>query len=104
MRAGDMDRRVTIQERHIVYDSYGAPQETWADLATVWAEVRQEGGREFFSTPGVQSERKVIFRMRWMDGITVLHQVLYAGREHNIHQVRELGRRNGLELHTVTTG
>jgi SPP1 family predicted phage head-tail adaptor len=103
MRGGDMDRRITIQQVTLVDDGFGHVEE-WADLATVWAEVKQESGREFFAAGGIQSDRKVVFRLRWIDGITVVHRVIYSGREHNIHEVRELGREVGLELHTSTTG
>mgnify|MGYP001765327238 CR=1 FL=1 len=104
MRAGDMDRRIMIQGVEYIFDDYGGYEEVWTDVATVWAEVKQESGREFFAAAAIQSERKVVFRLRWLDGITVVHRVLYGGREHNIHEVRELGRQEGLELHTTTTG
>lgn len=104
MRAGDMDRRITIQERHETESPSGAPIITWEDVATVWAEVQQQGGREFFAAVQVVSERRVVFRLRWLDGITVLHRVIYEDREHDIAEVRELGRRAGLELHTTASG
>jgi len=104
MRAGDMDRRVTIQAYSYETDGYGGIIETWTDVAEVWAQVTQQSGREFFGAGSIQSERKVVFRVRWLDGITMLHRVIYGEREHNIHEVRELGRQEGLELHTTTTG
>lgn len=104
MRAGDMDRRITIQYYTEESDEFGGQILTWHDLATVWAEVRQEGGREFFAQATIQSERKVIFRLRWIDGVSVLDRVSYDGRLHNIHQVKELGRQDGLEFHTTASG
>jgi len=104
MRAGDMDRRITIQRYEVVgNDGFGGQIIEWIDLGTVWAEVKQESGREFFAAAAIQSERKVVFRLRWMD-VTVLDRVSYGGRLHDIHEVRELGRQEGLELHTTTTG
>lgn len=102
MRSGDMDRRVTIQRATLVDDGYGTVQ-VWSDLVTIWAEVRQEGGREFFAAATINSERKVIFRIRWTD-VSVLDRVAYGGRNHDIHEVRELGRQAGIELHTTATG
>ncbi len=104
MRAGDMDRWITIQSVEYVFDDFGGFEEVWTDVADVWAHVSQQSGREFFAAGGIQSERKVVFRLRWLDGITVIHRVVYDGREHNIHEVRELGRREGLELHTTASG
>jgi SPP1 family predicted phage head-tail adaptor len=104
MRAGDMDRRITIDERTETYSPSGEPIIVWEPIATVWAEVQQQSGREFFASQQTVSERRVVFRLRWLDGITVLHRVRYDGREHDIQEVRELGRGVGLELHTTTTG
>ncbi|NQW09556.1 MAG: phage head closure protein [Alphaproteobacteria bacterium] len=104
MRAGDLDRRITLQGVEYIFDDYGGYGEVWTDVGTFWAEVKQESGREFFAYGGINSERKVIFRLRWVDGITVVHRVIYDEREHNIHEVRELGRQEGLELHTTASG
>lgn len=104
MRAGDMDRRITIQRYEVVGDDgYGNQITEWNDLATVWAEVKQESGREFFAAAAIQSERKVVFKLRWLD-VTVVDRVSYDGRLHDIHEVRELGRKEGLELHTTANG
>ncbi|ASY43333.1 hypothetical protein CJD35_01850 [Sphingobium xenophagum] len=103
MRAGTLDRTVTIQRMTLVDDGYSSV-ETWADWQTVPAQVVQEGGREFFAAAAVQAEQRVLFRMRWLDGVTVLDRVSYDGRPHNIIGVKELGRREGTELLTVAAG
>ena len=105
MRAGDMDRRITILRYELAGDDgWGNPVETYVPTETVWAEVRQEGGREFFAAASIQSERKVVFRLRWIEEVRVYDRVLYDDREHNIHEVKELGRQEGLELHTTAEG
>ena len=106
MRAGDMDRRITILRYELAGDDgWGNPIETYVPTEEVWAEVRQESGREFFAAAAIQSERKVVFKLRWIEPeVRVYDRVLYAGREHNIHEVRELGRKEGLELHTTSSG
>ncbi len=101
MRAGDLDRRVTIRRYTVTEDPFGGEVHEWTDLATVWANVRQESGREFMAAATEMASRKVIFRLRWMAGLTVLDKVHFEGRDHDIHEVRELGRRAGLELHTI---
>lgn len=106
MRAGDMDRRITILRYELAGDDgWGNPVETYVPTEEVWAEAKQESGREFFAAASIQAERKVVFRLRWIDPeVRVYDRVLYAGREHNIHEVRELGRKEGLELHTTSSG
>lgn len=101
MKAGPLDRRVTIQRYTETRDEFNEPIMTWADLATVSARVVQQSGREFLSADQTQAERRVLFRLRWIDGVTVLDRVSYTGRLHNIQDVKELGRREGLELMTL---
>ena len=101
MRAGDLDRSITIERFTTGESPSGEPIETWEPLATVWAKVDQQGGREFFATVQEVSERKVVFRIRWIEGLTVLDRVMLDGAQHDIHEVRRLGRKEGVELHTT---
>ena len=101
MRSGDLDRRITIERVTITFSETGEPIETWNVLATVWAQVQQQGGREFFATVQEVSVRKVVFRIRWIEGLTVLDHVVCDGEVHDIEEVRRLGRKEGVELHTT---
>ena len=104
MRAGDLDRRISIERFTSTTSESGEPIETWANLATVWAKVEQQSGREFFSTVQEISERRVVFRIRWIEDLTVLDRVMCDGEAHDIHEVRRLGRKEGCELHTTASG
>lgn len=101
MRAGGLDRRVTLQRFTTTEDEYGEPIAAWVDLATVFAEVRQQGGREYLAAETIMADRRVVFFIHWFPGLTVLDRVSYGGLIHNIKEVREIGRRDGVELHTV---
>jgi SPP1 family predicted phage head-tail adaptor len=85
-------------------DPFNNPIGAWQQIGTVWAEALQQGGSEFLRAATIESERKVVFRIRWLAGITVQHRVLYDGREHNVIEVKEFGRREGLELHATSAG
>lgn len=104
MRPGTMDRRVTLERFTSVEDEYGDEIKTWAPLATVWAEVRQQGGKEFLAADTINAVRRVVFFLRWIPGLTVLDRVAYDGRHHDIEEVREIGRRDGVELHCEAAG
>lgn len=101
MKAGPLDRRVMLQRKTVVYDDYGEEIAAWSELATVSAQVVQQSGREFLAAAQTQAEQRVLFRLRWIEGLTVLDRVSYGGRLHNIQDVKELGRREGVELMTV---
>lgn len=102
MKAGTLDRRVTVQGVELYDDGYGEV-ETCADKFTTWAQSVQESGREFFQNKGKEATRLVIFRLRWRPGVGVTDRVIYRGVTHDIQDVKELGRAEGLELHTIAS-
>lgn len=100
MRVGPLHRRITIQRSTIVRE--GSSRVTkWDDLFTTWAGVTQQSGREYFASAAVQSSRQMVFRIRYRVGVTVVDRVRYNGLIYNISDVREVGRREGIELHAV---
>lgn len=104
MRAGDLDRRITIQQLTLIPDGGGGSTESWTDLATVSAKVTQQSGREFLQASAVRTERAVLFTIRYRADLTTGNRVVYDGIDHDIREVRELGRQAGLELHTESIG
>jgi len=99
MRAGKLDRQIVIQTYSTVgVDAYGTPTEGWTDLATVRAQVVQSSTEEFLRAYGENSETAIIFRARFLNGVTTKHRIEYDGNYYNIREVMEIGRRKGLEL------
>lgn len=98
MRAGNLDRRITLQSLTLTQDSYGSTTETWADFATVWAEARPVLSRERFSAQHVAVEFDTVFRIRWLSGVLQTMRISYDGKYYDIQSIVELGRRAGLEL------
>jgi len=101
MRSGRLDRRIVIQSVTYAADEDGDQVPTWHDLAEVWAEVIRDSARDFLSAMTERIEHRVAFRIRWMEGLTPYDRVLYEGQVYGIEEVRPLGRRAGLELHTT---
>lgn len=98
MRAGKLDRTITIQAFTSTVDDYGTPTETWADVTTLRAQLIEASTEEYQRAYGEGSNTAVIFRIRWLYGVTVDQRVLYEGKALNIHETKEIGRRKGLEL------
>lgn len=98
MRAGRLDRRITIQEFVTTQDPYGAPVETWQGVATVWAEIVPTRGREYWQAQQVVGEETLTVRIRWRPGMSVTNRIVYQGQTYDIASVAEIGRRVGLEL------
>lgn len=104
MRAGKLDRVITIQRFTSTVDDYGTPVQAWTDVATVRAQLVQASTEEFIRGFGASDETVVIFRVRWLDGITNADRCLYDAGTFNIKEIKEIGRRKGLELRCLGTG
>lgn len=104
MRAGLLDRRVTLRRMVETQSASGAVTETAQDVAEVWAEKHPDRGIEAFREEQRQGWAVVVWRIRYLlDGIqepTVKWDLKEGARIYEILEVRELGRREGWELVT----
>jgi SPP1 family predicted phage head-tail adaptor len=99
MRAGKLDREITVEARiDGEPNQYGESVPTWSPFATLRAQIVQGSTEEFFRAYGEVSETAIIFRSRYVAGVTTEHRVTYDGRHFNVKEVKEIGRRHGLEL------
>jgi SPP1 family predicted phage head-tail adaptor len=104
MRAGKLDRVIVLQRSTYEPDEFGSPVYSWTDLATLRAEIVQASTEEFMRAFGANDETATIFRTRYVDGITTADRVTYRGVVHNIKELKELGRREGLEIRAFSSG
>ena len=107
MRAGRLDRRITIQNRSITQSDSGEEVVTWVDVATVWAEKIELRGDERFAAKQYIGHAIKTFKIRWSETVselTVLHKIRFDGRDHDITDVRELNRRQGIEIDCYALG
>lgn len=98
MRAGRLDRQITIQSFASGVQDDGTPIEQWTDFAAVRAQIVEASTEEYQRAYGEGGNTAVILRVRWLDGVTLRHRVQYDGRSLNIRETKEIGRRRGLEL------
>lgn len=101
LRAGAMDRVITIERVTITQDGFGATQEAWAPVITVHAQLIQATAKEFIRAFGAASVATCIFRIRYVAGLTLADRVTYEGQHYRIKEIGEIGRRRGLELRCV---
>ncbi|KPA99972.1 phage head closure protein [Ahrensia marina] len=102
MRAGKLDKEITLQRSSNTVDDAGSPTITWTPYDEVRAEIVQQSTQEFIENQGATEETIVIFRIRFVEGVLNRDSVLYNGKIHNIREVTEIGRKRGLEIRTVT--
>jgi len=93
---GKFDRRVTIQNLTETQSTTtgGSLAESWADQATVWAQVLSMRGNELY-TDGLYTERSKKFRIRYNTGITITekHRLVFETDNYDIQSIQREGRR-----------
>ena len=90
IRAGQLNRRITLQRQSNVQDSYGGPVRTWLNVATIWADIQPLTGRELESAQRMASEvsHQIVVRYQAIFADTrqvAGYRALYRSRIFNIH-------------------
>lgn len=101
MRAGKLDRTITIERQTETVTASGSVVTAWTIFATVRAEIVQQSASEFLTGFGEAETGTVIFRIRYLASITTADRITYEGTAYNIKEIAEIGRRRGLELRAV---
>lgn len=94
MNPGNYRHKITIQERLTGQDSYGAPMESWTDLATAWASIEPLSGRELYAAQELNSEINVRIKMRYRPGVLSSMRILYGTRIFDILAVVDIEERH----------
>ncbi|WP_323784624.1 phage head closure protein [Thalassovita sp.] len=98
IRAGKLDRQITITREAETVAASGAVSKAWAPVATVRAELVQRSADEFLTGFGEADAGGAVFRIRYLAGITTADRVTFDGVAHDIDEIAEQGRKRGLEL------
>ncbi len=97
MRSGKLDRIITVQRASSAPNDAGTPVETWATVATLRAEVVELGTVEQI-THGAVDTTGIVFRTRFLAGITNADRIGFDGGTYGLKSVTVLGRNRALEL------
>ena len=102
MRAGRLDRRVTIQSATRTKDAGGQPVASWSTTATVWATVQPLRGDERLVAQQQIGHVDTRFRIRNNDDISVSveDRLVLDSENYVIRSILPFGRRGveGLEI------
>lgn len=98
MRAGHLDRKITIQRLTESVSPAGTVTHTWADIATARAELVSNALTETGYAFGEADNDARVFRVRFRADITTSDRVSYEGRPYDLVGIVEIGRRRALEL------
>jgi SPP1 family predicted phage head-tail adaptor len=101
MKAGRLTEEIRIERSTSTINEYGTPTTAWAKLAVLRAEKVEQTTTEYIRNFGASDEEVVIFRTRFLDGITNADRLIWKGDAFNIQSVATIGRRTGVELRCV---
>jgi SPP1 family predicted phage head-tail adaptor len=90
MRAGRLDRRVTLQMLSVPRDTTGAAKHAYTDVKTVWAAVEPLRGQEFHEAAKFASEVSHRVVIRYYAAVEPTWRVLYGRRLFAVQAVLNL--------------
>ena len=101
MRAGQFDRKITIQQRTVTRDAEGGEVEAWSDFLSTWAgtsDYSRKKGNEYFASGKETGLMITQFTIRWHAGITLQMRILHDSLIYDISGITEITRRKGLVI------
>jgi len=105
MRAGKLDRKITLERFTSTTDAYNEPVLTWTTLAVRSASYEPLSDGERFRAGEVAANASARFQIRWSAAVSDLNpkdRLTYEGRVYEIVFVKELDRRVGIEITAAT--
>jgi len=88
-KAGDLNRRITLQSPSQVQDCYGQPTQDWTDMLTTWAAIRAATSKEVYAASSFVSQVSHIVTIRCRPGIAAKQRILYRDRVFEIQAVSD---------------
>lgn len=85
--AGQLDKRVTLQQRAAGRAASGQPDGAWQTVATVWANVRHPSGSEAIRADADLSIVKASIRIRRRTDVHAGMRVVHGSAVYQVHAV-----------------
>lgn len=86
MRAGQRDKKITVQRATITRGDFGEEIETWASLGDHWVNIKSVSGGEPIRGGKVDSQTSHIVTFRKTD-LTTKDRILHGTRVFNISRI-----------------
>lgn len=96
--AASLDQRVKFLREVTTPDGMGGSDVTWAEIATVWAEVRPMSGREREQAQRLNAQSNYIIVIRNRSDIDETHVAEWKGERFNIRFARTEARSRWLKI------
>ena len=92
MQAGQLNRRVQVQQQSTTQDAFGQPQQTWATVATVWASIDIQRGALLYETSEFISQVVYRITMRYSPSLVLKPnmRLVYVDTASNVTHTYEI--------------
>lgn len=94
MSIGKMRHRITLLSITALINENGFESEMTEEYKTLWAEVSNLHGKEYFAAKAVQAENLLKFTIRFQEGIDQTMQILFNGKRYNITAIDNIKYKN----------
>lgn len=104
MQAGQLDRRISILRATVAADGFNEQVETWGEIATVWAHAAPVMDAEKQRAGETLASKSYRFTIRYSSDVSDVDprdRVTFDGRTYDLQGIKEVGRREFLELTAV---
>lgn len=98
MRAGALDRRITIEQVSEVQGTDGHPVQTWSSFYVCFADYIPVQGSERFESAGLHSMELGRFIIRYKSGITPKMRINYDSKTWKIINIQPIERKKGFDI------
>ena len=99
LNAGRLDRKIIIERNSgATADVYGEITASWTTLTTLWGQIAQLSGREILGAEKETVMKSIRVICRYSSEVKPKDRLNINSVYYNITYVRELGRREGLEI------
>ena len=96
MRAGRLRHRISIQQKSVTRDSYGAETITWSTVCTVWGAVEPIRGREFLEQAmnGAELTTRIVIRTQRSESLTPAMRATWGSHVYDIQSIVNVDERD----------
>ena len=92
-QAGQLDRRITIQNFSETTDSFGQEVKSFSTLASVWANVVEKVGSEGEDGEMIAATKKVEFVIRYRTDVDEEMRIIYNNNTYKIQAIQSADAR-----------
>lgn len=103
MNAASLDTKIIIQSKIVTRDSFGGESVSWANQASVWAQVSPWRMRERMNIARQVGDSTVSLLVRYPVTLSLDNRILMADIPYNVIEIDASRKRNG-ELMFIVRG